>query len=149
MRRTLIGLMLVLTACAQQPQQRQAQPAQQPEKPPGPREVTVKAVEYEFQGLPATLPAGRVRILLENAGQEPHEFGLVRIIGDQTVEELLQLGNRAERFIEDVGSAFARPGKSNELTVTLEPGRYGYACFVTTHGQPHALAGMFGEFEVA
>jgi uncharacterized cupredoxin-like copper-binding protein len=149
MRRTLIGLMLVLTACAQQPQQRQAQPAQQPEKPPGPREVTVKAVEYEFQGLPATLSAGRVRILLENAGQEPHEFGLVRIIGDQSVEDLLQLGNRAERFIEDVGSAFARPGKSDELKVTLEPGRYGYACFVTTHGQPHALAGMFGEFEVA
>src|SRR5688500_17441940 len=107
MRRALIGLMLVLTACAQQPEQRQAQPAQQPEEPPGPREVTVKAVEYEFQGLPAILPAGRVRVLLENAGQEPHEFGLVRITGDQTVEELLQLGNRAERFIEDVGSAFA------------------------------------------
>jgi uncharacterized cupredoxin-like copper-binding protein len=146
MRRMAGALAVMMAACAQQAD-RQAEP-RQPE-PAGPQEISVTAVEYGYQGMPATLPAGRVRILLENAGQEPHEFGLVRITGDQTVEELLQLRNRAEQFIENVGNAFARPGRSDALTRTLEPGRYGYACFVTAKdGTPHALHGMYGELTV-
>jgi hypothetical protein len=150
MRKLAIGpvlLPLVLAACAQQGGQ--TGPGQQPnQEPTGPSQVSVIAKEYGFD-LRTSPEAGRTTFVLENLGMEPHEFGLVRITGDKSVEELIELRDRADRFIEDVGSAFARPGKSDELKVTLEPGRYGYACFVTTHGQPHALAGMFGEFEVA
>ena len=143
---TVVGLAVRLGACSEQAS-RQTEPQQEPA---GPQEVTVKAVEFEFQGVPTTLEAGRTSFLLENAGKKPHEFGLVRITGDQSVEELIELRERADEFIEDVGSAFAKPGRSDQLTATLQPGRYGYACFVTTNqGEPHAVLGMYGEFTVA
>jgi len=150
MRKLAIGtalLALVLAACAREGGQTGA--GQQPnQEPAGPIQVSVIAKEYGFD-LRTSPEAGRTTFVLENMGEEPHEFGLVRITGDKSVEELIQLQDRADRFIEDVGSAFARPGKSRRFTVELTAGRYGYACFVTTHGQPHAMLGMFGEFEVA
>jgi uncharacterized cupredoxin-like copper-binding protein len=118
----------------------------------GPETVQVQAEEYEFGGVPDTLPAGEVTFELENVGEEPHEFGLVQIKGDQSVEELVALPQKqSQRFIENVGGTFAQPGeKGKPLTTELEPGRYGYACFVTTKdGTPHAALGMFGEFTVA
>lgn len=143
---TVLGLAVFLGACSQQAS-RQTEPQQESA---GPQEVTVKAVEFEFQGVPTTFEAGRTSFLLENAGKKPHEFGLVRITGDRSVEELIELRQRADEFIEDVGSAFARPGTSRRVTVELTAGRYGYACFVTTdQGEPHAVLGMFGEFTVA
>ena len=149
MRKLVLGtvLGLVMVACAQKNRQARPEPQPQQQEQDAAR-VTVVAKEYAFD-ITAAIDRGETTFVLENVGQEPHEFGLVRITGDKSVEELIELRNRADRFIEDVGSAYARPGKTDELTVTLEPGRYGYACFVTTHGQPHALAGMFGEFRVA
>jgi uncharacterized cupredoxin-like copper-binding protein len=150
MRTLMIGLAVMMAACAQQTQQTQPQQPPQQEEPAGPQELTVKAMEYAFQGVPAILEVGQATFLLENAGTKPHEFGLVRITGDQTAEKLVELEEKARMFVEDVGHAFAKPGRSDELTATLEPGRYGYACFVTTkQGDPHAALGMYGEFEVA
>jgi uncharacterized cupredoxin-like copper-binding protein len=152
----VLGLAVLLAACAQQ--QRPNQPAQQPDQPaetspPGPQEFTVTAVEYKFHGLPAELPAGEATILMENDGQEPHEMSLVRITTDATLEELLELPERqAMEQIEDAGHLFARPGEDHRRTFTLEPGRYGYVCFVSTKksdGVPHAFQGMAGEFTVA
>jgi plastocyanin len=116
----------------------------------GPTEVQVHAEEYKFGGVPETLPAGTATFTLENLGKQPHDFGLVRIVGDTTAEELIQLPpNGADELIEDVGHAFARPGKTDTLEVTLEPGQYGYSCFVEApDGKPHALHGMFGDFAV-
>lgn len=141
--KALLGLTLVLTACAQAPEQQG-----QPERP-GPREVTVTAVEYEFQGVPDELPAGEAAIRLENAGTEPHQFSLVRITTDATVEELLRLPEReAQGQIEDVGNLFTRPGGSQRGVFDLAPGRYGYVCLVRTTGRPHAFKGMYGELTV-
>jgi plastocyanin len=118
----------------------------------GPETVQVQAEDYKFGGVPDTLPAGEVTFELENVGEEPHEFGLVRIKGDQPVEELVALPQKqSQKFIENVGGTFAEPGQEGKpLTADLEAGRYGYACFVTTKdGTPHAALGMFGEFTVA
>ena len=117
----------------------------------GAQTIDVQAEDYKFGGVPETLPAGEVTFALENVGEEPHEFGLVLIKGDRSVEELVSLPQKqSQKFIEMVGGTFAQPGQEGKpLTTELEAGRYGYACFVTTEdGTPHAALGMFGEFTV-
>lgn len=155
MRGIAVGLVVLLAACAQQGQGGGGnEPAAAPteEAPSGPEEITVKAVEYEFQGMPATLTPGRTALLLENAGEEPHQMSIALITSDATVEELLGLPeNQVNEQIEDVGNLFARPGDSQRRVVDLAPGRYGFVCFVSTKESmgPHAFEGMFGEFTVA
>jgi uncharacterized cupredoxin-like copper-binding protein len=120
--------------------------------PSGPQTIQVQAEDYKFGGVPQTLPPGEVTFVLENQGEEPHDFGLVRIKGDKSAEELVSLPQKqSQKFIENVGNSFAQPGQEGKpLTTELEAGRYGYACFVTTKdGTPHAALGMFGEFTVA
>jgi hypothetical protein len=147
MRRIVVAILLVLAACSQQDEGRESQPSQ----PAGPDEITVKAAEYEFTGLPPTLPPGETAFVLENAGKEPHDLSVARITSDATVEELLELPQReANEQIEDVGNLFARPGDAQRRVLDLAPGRYGYVCFVTAEdGTPHAFLGMAGEFTVA
>jgi uncharacterized cupredoxin-like copper-binding protein len=138
----ILALALITAACAG------TRPTGEAEPPVGPTEVQVQAEDFKFGGVPASLPAGHARFALENVGKLPHEFGLVRIQGDFTAEELIQMGPAGEAHIHDVGHAFARPGKTDTLDAELEPGRYAYACFVETDGKPHAARGMFGEFTV-
>jgi uncharacterized cupredoxin-like copper-binding protein len=120
--------------------------------PAGPETIQVQAEDYKFHGVPGTVPAGEVTFVLENQGEEPHDFGLVRINGDRPMDELVSLPpKQAQKSIENVGNSFAQPGQEGKpLQADLETGRYGYACFVTTKdGTPHAALGMFGEFTVA
>jgi plastocyanin len=118
----------------------------------GPETIQVQAEDYKYGGVPQSLPPGQVTFAFENVGEEPHEFSLVRVKGDRTVEELVSLPQQqAQRFIEQVGGTFAKPGEEGKpLQADLGPGRYGYACFVSTKdGTPHAALGMYGEFTVA
>jgi uncharacterized cupredoxin-like copper-binding protein len=142
----LVGLAVLSAACAGQ----RAQPRSEGKAKAGPTTVEVQSEEYKFGGVPGTLPAGETTFALENVGQEPHEFGLVRIKTDHSVEELIQMPpNESEELISEVGATFAKPGKESSFQADLVPGRYGYACFVTTKdGEPHAALGMFGEFTV-
>jgi hypothetical protein len=141
---TIVALALVAAACGGQG----TRPKGEGKAQAGPTEVQVQSEEYKFGGVPGTLSAGETTFALENVGQEPHEFGLVRIKSDHTVDELIQMGEAASKHIQDVGRAFARPGKSDTLDVTLKAGRYGYACFVVTKGTPHAAEGMYAGFTV-
>jgi uncharacterized cupredoxin-like copper-binding protein len=114
-----------------------------------PATIEVQAEDFKFGGVPQTVPAGEARFVMENVGQEPHDFGLVRITTDTPIDELIQLPQQqANQQIEQVGNAFAKPGKTATLETDLTAGRYGYACFVETNGKPHAFLGMVGEFQV-
>jgi plastocyanin len=152
----VLGLAVLLAACAQQTEPNR--PAQQPSPPAEPspterQELAVTAVEYEFEGMPAEITAGEVTIDMDNAGQEPHEMSIVRILTDTPLQELVELPERrAMQQIENAGHLFARPGEAQARTFTFDAGRYGYVCFVSTKksdGAPHAFLGMAGEFTVA
>jgi hypothetical protein len=148
----LAGLAVLAGACGSETTQQGGGGGGGGETPSGPETIQVQAEDYKFHGVPGTVPAGEVTFVLENQGQEPHDFGLVRITGDQSAEELVSLPQKqSQKFIENVGNSFAQPGQEGKpLTADLETGRYGYACFVTTKdGTPHAALGMFGEFTVA
>jgi plastocyanin len=138
---SVLAVGLAASACA----------GQESEGPAGPSRVQVQAEEYKFGGVPDTVPAGPVEFTLENVGQETHEFALARIIGDQSIDELVQLpGNQANEFIEQIGGTGAEPGDEASFKAELEAGRYGYVCFVETKdGEPHAALGMYGEFTVS
>ena len=154
--RTKIALLavLVLTSCGGDGETGDTPPAgTTPTSDPAPVavEIPVTAVEYEFQGVDEELLSGATSFRLDNAGEEPHEFVLSRIETDATIDELLDLPEEEARAqLEDVGRAFAEPGDSDVLETELQPGRYGYVCFVPSpDGPPHAFLGMRGEFTVA
>jgi hypothetical protein len=145
----LLALAVLTAACAGRRAQPQGEGKGQGNTQAGPTEVQVQSEEYKFGGVPSTLPAGEVTFALENVGQEPHEFGLVRIKTDHTVDELIQMPpSQSQKLISDVGATFAKPGESSSFQADLEAGRYGYACFVETKGTPHAVEGMYGGFTV-
>ena len=132
--------------------------------------VTVTAVDFAFEGVPAQVPSGTT-LSLTNAGQEVHEMVVVRKLPTttQTFEELLALPQEeALKLVQDIGFAFAEPGKTADQTITTgEPGQYLMVCFIpagTTSlpsidpsssaapslgtGAPHFTLGMLKEFTV-
>jgi nitrite reductase (NO-forming) len=84
--------------------------------------VTVNMVDYSFQLSQSTIPSGQVTFVINNKGNEVHNFAI--------------LGNRA-------GAQIA-PGTSETWTVSLPPGTYNYQCDVPFH----AANGMVGQFTV-
>ncbi len=84
--------------------------------------VTVNMVEYAFQLSQSTMPSGKVTFVINNKGNEVHNFAI--------------LGNKA-------GAQIA-PGTSETWTVSLPAGTYNYQCDVPFH----ASFGMVGQFTV-
>ncbi|MDK3258418.1 hypothetical protein [Blastococcus capsensis] len=121
--------------------------------------IEATGVDYEYEGIPDTVPAGTVAVTFTNEGEELHEIGIARINDDVSMplEEIAALPpEESESMIQFTGAAFAHPGGSDTVFLKMEPGRYGAACFVpqgTTHdtegsGPPHMALGMLAEFEV-
>jgi high-affinity iron transporter len=77
--------------------------------------VKVSAAEYKFDPPALTATAGEVTFEVTNAGTEEHEFELFK--GDDAVDEI-------EGLV---------PGLTRDLTVTLEPGEYTFACKLAGH----------------
>ena len=136
----------------------------------GEADITVTAVDFAFEGVPAEVPSGTT-LALTNTGQEVHEMIVVRKLPTttQSFEELLALPqDQVEGLVEDVGFAYAEPGQTATDVVTLgEPGEYLMVCFIpagTTSlpsidpnsseppdlgtGAPHFTLGMVQEFTV-
>jgi hypothetical protein len=123
----------------------------------GYEQIEATGVNYEYEGIPDTVPAGVVAITFSNEGDEMHEIALARINDDVTtpIEELVALPEeQVFSMLEITGAAFAAPSESDTVFMRLEPGRYGAVCFIpqgTTHdtegsGPPHVALGMFAEF---
>ena len=125
----------------------------------GYEQLEATGVDFEYEGLPDTVPGGVVAVTFSNEGEEVHEIGIARINDDVTmpVEEVLaQPEEQVFSMIQLTGVTFAAPGQSETTFLRMEPGRYGAACFVpegTTHdtegsGPPHFTLGMVAEFTV-
>lgn len=127
--------------------------------------VEVSAVEYAFENLPTTLPAGRTAFAFTNDGEEIHEMVLFRINDDvtETLEELLALSEEESLAkVQFTGVMFSAQGGTDTETLELTPGRYAALCFIPvgtmdmtaldseeeTSGPPHFTAGMQAEITV-
>jgi len=132
----------------------------------GYEQVDVSMQDYSFTGVPGELEKGTVAFNLTNDGAELHEFAVVRLKGDATLDDLLALpADASEKQLGKVaaevpGGGFAFPGDSDVALITLKsPGTYVAMCFIpvgTTpdagdeggSGPPHFTQGMASEFEV-
>ena len=119
--------------------------------------LDVTGIDFGFEGLPATVDAGRAAIRFTNAttSGEMHELVLMRRNDGTTesVEELMALGDGAMDKLTMTGVAFAdAAGTESVLLTDLEPGGYIAICMIPVGGgetgDPHAAHGMVAELEV-
>ncbi len=85
-----------------------------------------KALEF-----PASVKAGLVALTLTNSDTVPRSAQIIRVEGDQTVEDVLEVVNAEEEstkvpdFMQDGGGiAAVKPGATGTATQNLAPGRY-------------------------
>jgi hypothetical protein len=122
--------------------------------------VPVTAIDYEYQGVPATLPAGVAKFKMTNAApKEDHMMGIFKLtpegaaMGFDKIVALPQ--KKAGKYLDQSSQAFieAHPGQSAYTPINLTPGTYGYACFFPEggkkNGTPHFKLGMEGTFTVS
>ena len=121
--------------------------------------VPITAIDYEFDGVPATLAAGATNFkLTNNAPKENHEMAIIKVLpAGESIDPLKILAlpdKKAGKYVDFSKSAFmfAPPGQSGYTPLTLEPGKYIYACFLPQggkkDGKPHFTLGMNGSFTV-
>ena len=134
------------------------------------QQFTVRMQDYAFEGVPEEVEKGTVAFSLLNEGQELHEFAVLRLKGDATLDDVLEAAEGAsEEELEDElgelasdvrGGGFAFPGETDLALINLKKtGRYVAICFIpvgTTPetveeggtGAPHFVEGMVAAFEV-
>ena len=116
--------------------------------------ASVTGVDYAFEGVPETLPAGTVAVEFTNASEEEQHEMVVFKKNDpeMSVEELLEMPEEeAQSKITFAGAAFAMPGEEAATLLELEAGEYTMVCFVPVGGEdgpPHFTEGMLAEFSV-
>lgn len=131
--------------------------------------VDVTAVDYGYEGIKSSYPAGPTSFEFTNEGEEMHELIVIRKKDDTTesFDDLLALPqDQAQAKVDTLGSVFAAPGEDGEYTVVdLEPGEYLAICFIpkgftpevaeaaesggeVPDGPPHFTQGMRVEFTV-
>lgn len=125
--------------------------------------VDTTAVDYAFQGVPATLEQGVTSFDLRNAGKELHEMSVFKKKDGvtETFDQILELDQeKAQEKVEQVAATFASPGDTDYAVVDLEAGDYVAVCFIPVgltsedaqppeNSPPHFTQGMKAEFEVA
>lgn len=116
--------------------------------------VDVLGLEYSYQGVPASLPAGPTVFSFTNGGTVNHEIGVVKVKDGVSAAEAIATAKADfddDSFIERfLGVAFALPGEHADLSVKLVAGLYGYGCSVEDDaGLAHGSQGMIGTFTVS
>lgn len=120
--------------------------------------IHVTATSYKFTGLPATVPAGQVKLEVVNrAADDEHEAQLLKLADGKTLADLKAaisggaLQGQPPSWVQPVGGLDEEdPGKTESWTGTLAPGYYVLGCFLPDDsGQKvHAQDGMIASFRV-
>lgn len=130
----------------------------------GYQQLDVTGVEYEFQGVPKTLPAGKVAIRFTDAGAELHEVEISRVKSNNSVKKIVGLpATEQVKKLEPVGGTFAMQNETTFAVAALtKPGRYAVACQLPVgstsvqavnealkgHPKSHAQEGMYATITV-
>jgi hypothetical protein len=123
--------------------------------------LDITTVDYDFEGVPATLDAGPAVISLTNAGDEGHEMIIFRRQDgvDEEWEQIFALDEEeAMQRVEFVAAGFAPAGEESSTAADLDAGDYAMVCFIpvgtdasgteTGDGPPHFEEGMLATFSV-
>jgi hypothetical protein len=122
--------------------------------------VPVTAIDYQYQGVPATLPAGVAKFKMTNAApKEDHMMAIFKLTPEGAalgVDKVMALPQKkAGKYMDSSSQAFmeAKPGDTGYAPINLTPGTYAYACFFPQNGKKngtlHFKLGMEGSFTVS
>jgi hypothetical protein len=124
------------------------------------QQLPVTAIDYGYQGIPATLPAGVTKIKMTNAApKEGHMMVIAKLTAAGEAMELDKIlalpDKKAVKYIDYKNAAFmqAEAGATGYAPINLTPGKYAYMCFFPQggkkHGKPHFMLGMEGTVTVS
>lgn len=108
--------------------------------------VTVTAVDFAFEGVPASAPAGTSFALRNDATTELHEIVAFRLPDDETrsIDELLELPEEeAGALLGEPATVIIAPPQEDGFPVVgdgtlTEPGRYVFICAIPVGADPQA-----------
>lgn len=108
--------------------------------------VTIGARDFAFDA-PVRVPAGLVTLRMTNHGTAPHHAQLIKFAGKRTIKDFiaaLKPNAPPPSWATELGGPNAvDPHGTSEVTVVLEPGNYGFICFVDVPDKvPHFVKGM-------
>ena len=108
--------------------------------------------DFSFSFIPE-LRAGRHVVRVENAGPQPHEVVMVRLLPGKTMDQALAWAKSEEGpppFETAGGMVALSPGAVNFMTADLQPGEYLLGCFIPDvhDGKPHIAHGMLRQIRV-
>lgn len=111
--------------------------------------VDVAMREYGFE-YEARFRSGRTVVRVRNEGQLEHQLILIYLPPEVPSLEA-QLRSSERQVVPTVVSLQPRaPGRTGTFAVDLDPGRYGFVCFVQdADGVQHVHKGMSSEFRIA
>lgn len=120
--------------------------------------IDVTGVDYKYNGLPATVKAGKTSLAFKNATsmKEMHMALVVKPKKGvtQTLDQLLALPqDQVESKVDVVASPVSPPGKTSGALLDLTPGTYFVLCPLPVGGKndgaPHFTKGMSATFTVS
>ena len=116
-------------------------------------DVTIKLKDYDFEPS-QPLASGRQRIMVENAGPQPHELVLVKLPPGKTIKDFAiwaQSMKGPPPAMPVGGVGVLENGMRASFTADLPAGDYGLICFVpdTKDGKMHLVHGMMKNFKVS
>jgi hypothetical protein len=130
----------------------------------GYQQLDATGIEYEFQGLPKTLPAGNVAIRFTDNGGEFHELEVLRVKSKDSAKKIAGLSEKElAKKTEAVGGTFAAQGQTTYTVADMsKPGRYVVICHLPVgstseqaieeaakkHAKSHAQKGMYATITV-
>lgn len=114
--------------------------------------IPVTGVDFAFDGLPDTVPAGPVSFEFTNDGDAAHEMAVFKLGEGVDLDELLAAEQEpTEEEAQEVGFTFAPPGEGGVYlnAEELTPGTYAVVCFIPgPEGKAHHELGMKQTFTV-
>jgi hypothetical protein len=131
----------------------------------GYKQVPVTGIEYEFQNLPKTLPAGKTAIQFTDTGAEIHELDILRVKSKDSAKKIAGMSEKdLSKKTESVAGTFATQGQTSYTIADLtKPGRYVAICHLPVgstseqaleeagkkhDAKSHAQQGMYQEVKV-
>jgi len=117
--------------------------------------IEVRAVDYAFEGLPETVPAGTILTLVNESSVELHELVAIRLPDDETrsVDELVQLPpEELAAFFPLVETVTIAPPEEagfpiEGIGMLEKPGRYLVICAIPTGANPDEYMAAAAESE--
>src|SRR3954470_19559086 len=112
-------------------------------------QITVTAVDYQFTGMPTSVPVGTT-LTLQNSGTEVHEMVIaMKNPGvTQSWDELVQMPeDQVTQFVTILGGTVAAPGSTGDAPIQVtQEGDYLMICFIPqgTYSMPPVASGEPG-----